>query len=199
MEVSTPIQHEYPTIAPKNSSDYDPSSTVRGSFPDGLATVVVSKAATITLTAIALITSEGTAETLAPTEAPLLSSESTNIDLSAGQIAGVVLGAITSLMLLVLMFYLLLTRARWVGRLDLWRLEVREKYRYRSKRPPRRATRSSVNTRWIGDGRQTRLNRMAKRPLASIPTSSRWKQPGSNERASRQSAGKRGHRVGHRH
>ncbi|KAI1200814.1 hypothetical protein F5X97DRAFT_339970 [Nemania serpens] len=185
-EVSATIQYDYPTTAPKNSSGYQSSSTVSGSVPAGLATIVISKTATITLTTTALITSESTSEAPAPTEAPLLPSTSTNIDLSAGQIAGIVLGAITGLVLFVLMFYLLLTRAKWVGRLALWRLEMQEKkYRYQSNRPIRKAARSSTNTRRIGNRRQTRLKRMANRPRGPIPITSGLKQPDSNARTSR--------------
>ncbi|KAI1165606.1 hypothetical protein F5B18DRAFT_610315 [Nemania serpens] len=197
-EVSTQIQYDYPTTVPTNSSYFQSSSTLPGFVPSSLTTIVISKTATVTLTTIALISSESTIETLAPTEAPFLPSTSTNINLSIGQIAGVVLGAIIGLMLFVLIFYLLLTRAKWVGQLAHWRLEIQEKkYCYPSKRPLRRTERSSANTRRAGEGKQTRLKRMARGPLAPIPTMS-GKQPGSNEIARRQRVAKRGRRTGGR-
>ncbi|KAI1112982.1 hypothetical protein F5Y14DRAFT_232426 [Nemania sp. NC0429] len=197
MEVSASVQYDYPTTAPTNSSYYQPSGTEPGSVLTELTTVVISNTATVTLTTIVPIISGSTLETLAPTEAPSLPSRSTNINLSAGQIAGIVLGAITGLILCVLIFYLVLTRARWVGKLAQWRLKEQEKrYRRRVRRQTERDPRVSGNARRIRNRKRTR--RRARRPLAPMPTVSVWMPWHSDERMRRRNAVRRGHKTRHR-
>ncbi|KAI0417166.1 hypothetical protein F5X98DRAFT_387442 [Xylaria grammica] len=129
VEVRTPIrdEHHYSIASTTSLSYYDPIGTAPTSNPSSLETVIISTTKTITLTTIALVTSENTLRLQEPTEAPLLSSTSTNIELSPGQIAGIAVGALASVLLLVLLVYLILTRAKWVDLVDKWRLEIREK------------------------------------------------------------------------
>ncbi|KAI3326204.1 hypothetical protein HD806DRAFT_532853 [Xylariaceae sp. AK1471] len=163
IEVPAPIRDEwdYPTTGTMNSSSCMPSSTTPLHTQTSLKTIIISRTATITSTTIALITSESTIMALAPTEAPLLSTTAAKIVLSPGKIAGIVLGSITGLLLFVLLFYFLLTRAKWVARFSHYRLEGKEKmYRKQARRRPRRTTkppenlvRKSTSARNTGNGK----------------------------------------------
>ncbi|TRX97224.1 hypothetical protein FHL15_002018 [Xylaria flabelliformis] len=143
-------QDDYPTISTANSSYCQSTSTTHVFSPTSLTTIVISKTATTTLTTIAFVTSERTITTVAPTEAPILSSKPVRIVLSSGKIAGIVVGSITGLLILVLLFYLLLTRVKWLTRLAKYRLERKEKeyYERKAQRPkrPKRAKKPTDNT-----------------------------------------------------
>ncbi|KAI0471431.1 hypothetical protein F4859DRAFT_485635 [Xylaria cf. heliscus] len=183
-------QDDYPTISIANSSYYQLSSITPGFSPISLTTIVISRTATITLTTVALITSESTVTTVAPLSAPLLSSEPTKVTLSPSNIAGIVVGTIAGLLVFVLLFYLLLTRAKWLIRLSNYRLQ-RQEQEYRRKRPRRpkqakrpaeNATRNSRIERSTGDGRRTELKRTTNTRLSSMLVTSEERQREWNER-----------------
>ncbi|KAH8164456.1 hypothetical protein CIB48_g3790 [Xylaria polymorpha] len=168
--MAIPDEDYYPTTSTANSSYYQSTSTTLEFSPISLTTIVISRTATITLTTIALITSEGIITTIAPLSAPLLSSQPAKVTLSPANIAGIVVGAIAGLLVLVVLFYLLLTRAKWLVRFSNYRLEKKEKeYRRkkrrsqkRGKRPAEKVHRNSRNKSRTSDGRQKESQRTTK-------------------------------------
>ncbi|KAI0855251.1 hypothetical protein F4860DRAFT_520055 [Xylaria cubensis] len=178
-------QDDYPTISTANSSYCQSTSTIPGFSPTSLTTIVILKTATITLTTIAFVTSESTITTVAPTEAPLSSSKPVKIVLSSGKIAGIVGGSITGLLILVLLFYLLLTRVKWLTRLAKYRLERKEKEYYKRKaQRPKRANKPTDNTirnsykkKNTVDRKQSQYKRVVKtRPVSLLlaPNQRQW-------------------------
>ncbi|KAI1756351.1 hypothetical protein F4782DRAFT_526905 [Xylaria castorea] len=190
MEMPTRDQHDYPTRSTANSSYYQSTSTTPGFSPTSLTTIVISRTATITLTTIAFITSESTITAVTPPKAPLLSSTPVNIVLSPGKIAGIVVGAIAGLLILVLLFYLLLTRAKWLTRFADYRLERKEKEYHRKKaHPPKRAKKPADNAirslesrKSAVDRKQTEHKRTVKARPASILVMPNQRQLVWNER-----------------
>ncbi|KAI1745048.1 hypothetical protein F4680DRAFT_404088 [Xylaria scruposa] len=175
-------QDDYPTRITASRSYCQLLSTTPEFSPTSLTTIVISRTAIITLTTI---TSESTVTTVAPTEAPLLSSKPVKIVLSSGKIAGIVVGATTGLLVLVLLFYLLLTRARWLTRFAKYRLERKEKeYRKRKAQRPKRAKKPTDNTirslnkeKNTANRKQTQHKRVVKtRPASSLlgPNQRQW-------------------------
>ncbi|KAJ2991430.1 hypothetical protein NUW58_g286 [Xylaria curta] len=160
MQIQDELEHS--TTGTSNSSFNQSASTTPTFTPIGLTTIIVSRTATITLTNVALITSESTVTTSLPTEAPLVLAGPTTNVLSPGKIAGIVLGAVGGLLLFVLLFYLLLTRARCVDWLAHYRLEKQEKQHRATKPPARTSTKKPAEkvtpnwdcTRGTGDGRR---------------------------------------------
>ncbi|KAI2623752.1 hypothetical protein GGS21DRAFT_331273 [Xylaria nigripes] len=166
----------------RNISSYYESmtsaSTAAGYTATSLVTIIISEVATITSTSIALMTSESTIAALAPTEAPLTSAPSATIIFSPGQIAGIVVGAITGLLFLVLLFYLLLTREKWVARIAHLRLKKKEQVNDKKPRrgserngksagaPMRKpAHRKTVKERQAGPTRPAKTRPAKTRPL----------------------------------
>ncbi|TGJ80349.1 hypothetical protein E0Z10_g8407 [Xylaria hypoxylon] len=182
VEVPMPIRDEpdYSTTSTTNSSYYN-ISTGPTSTLSSLTTVVISITEIITLTTIVFITSESIVTLLGPTEAPLLSSTSTNLVLSPGKIAGITLGALIGLLIFVLLFYLLLTRSKWVPWFDKRRFEIREKkHTKKPKRRPKKSVpkkptnraknpvRNPTSVRNASDGKQAEPKPTVKTRSASI-------------------------------
>ncbi|KAI0911288.1 hypothetical protein F4823DRAFT_636601 [Ustulina deusta] len=190
VEVPMPIRDEqdYLTTSTTNSYYYyQPISATSTSTVTDQTTIVVSKTATITLTTIALITSKSTVTALQSTEAPLLSSTSTNIVLPPRTIAGIVLGALAGLLLFVLIFYLLLTRSEWVA----WfshcclkgpeNIDVEEPERGPRKltKPAKKSVRKTARARHAGDGKRAGPK---SRPISMLvtPEQGRYEEKGKD-------------------
>ncbi|KAI0102774.1 hypothetical protein GGR51DRAFT_573809 [Nemania sp. FL0031] len=159
-QASVPIrEQDYDsTTSTKSLSYYSTNSTAPVSNSNNLRTIYISRTATIILTTIELITGGSTVATLAPTETPFLLPASTNIHLSPGQIAGIVLGTIIFLLITILIVYLLLTRAKWMGKLKNWRPKQREEKNRRKTRPPLNKATNPTEKHVENPARTKRLN-----------------------------------------
>ncbi|KAI0438877.1 hypothetical protein F4803DRAFT_533574 [Xylaria telfairii] len=166
---------DYPITSAANLSYYHSTSTAPEFSPTSFTTIIISRTAAITLTTIVLITSGNTITTTAPLSAPFLSSQPAKVILSPANIAGIIVGVIAGLLVLVALFYLLLTRAKWLIRFSNYRLEKKEKeYRRKKrrsqkggKRPAEKMHRTSGSKSRTSDGRWMESQRTTKTTVAS--------------------------------